>query len=205
VWGSRRSTQAARPYFEINSPSPSFPRQVQLYDPFGAVHCLTHADLWPSTPLPSERRAGQSPAAPPPFPSPPASAPLVPAHHPAGSHGRATGALSSPSGTHFHDDILHHVPGSSGLGLPSESSPKCPTPASLRHGLGTCGNALNPPDLWTGLGLPRQLPRNPACSTRTNTLSEILLNQLVRTGIIFRAHSQPAAPAFATSPPRKPG
>ena len=72
-----------------------------------------------------------------------------------------------------------------------------PTPLSLRHGLGDCGSAIIPPELWSGLGLQLQLPRHPACPTRPNAPSEALLTPLAHSGVIFRAHSQPAAPAFA--------
>ena len=72
-----------------------------------------------------------------------------------------------------------------------------PTPLSLRHGLGDCGRAIIPPELWSGLGLPLQLPRHPACPTRSNAPSKAFLSPLVHSGVIFRAHSQPAAPAFA--------
>ena len=47
------------------------------------------------------------------------------------------------------------------------------------------------------MGLPLQLRRHPACPTRPNAPSEALLTPLAHSGVIFRAHSQPAAPAFA--------
>ena len=73
-----------------------------------------------------------------------------------------------------------------------------PTPQSLHNGLGPCGSALVPFEVWRDLGAPSVLPPHPPAAVPPSADAQSVLRSLARDGIMFPSYPQNAAPCFVT-------